>query len=256
MSILYFTTTNKGMYDFSGKKMLRSFKERKNEGDKLYVFHEEYIEYIEDEAIEYVNTKDDEMYMRWFNENKDIIPKRYKGLAEEEDERLQIGKMVKWNQKACLWFWKIVAMNRVLYVKNENYKMIVLLDIDTEFKEKIEPIFWKEVIDDVKCCGYHLGKHRGKININMCAGVESGIMVFRNDDEGKGVMKEIVRMYMSGEFRRLLRWDDGYIIRIVVSGCVKAQDLTPNSKVANVIAEGPFKGKIAHYKGVHWKRNL
>ena len=253
---MYFTTTNDKMFDISGERMIKSFINYANEDDRLYVFHETPIGWIVDTRIIYVNTKGDRIYETWWNNNKDIIPIKYGGECEEGDKRMNVGRMIKWNQKACFWFWKIVAIFYAInYVSigGAKFENFVMLDIDTEFKMNIPSEFWLNVLDEGKCCGYHLGKHRKNVNVNLCAGVESGIVIFKNSVGGKSIANEIVNIFLTDKLKELPRWDDGYVIRECVMRNNLCQDLTPLSNVANVIEEGPFKGKILHYKGTHWK---
>ena len=257
MGILYFTTTNEKMFNISGEKMINSFIKYANEDDRLYIFHETSIKWIKDTRIIYVNTKGDKIYDTWWRNNIDVIPEKYGGKCKEGDKRMNIGQMIKWNQKACFWFWKIVALFYAInYVSIEENKFenFVMLDIDTEFKTSIKKEFWESLMHEDKCCGYHLGKHRKNVNINLCAGVESGIVVFRNTYNGKKLANDIVNTFLTGKFKEYPRWDDGYVIRECVINNELCEDLTEESNVANVIGEGPFKGKIAHYKGTHWKR--
>ena len=60
-------------------------------------------------------------------------------------------------------------------------------------------------------------------------------------------------MFESGDFRQYPRWDDSYILRMVIerSGDLKCRDLVWNivGHTNRVIELGPFRGLIYHDKG-------
>ena len=101
-----------------------------------------------------------------------------------------------------------------------------------------------------------MGKYRRSVNHKACAGIESGIIVFRNCTQGLSFVHELICTFTTGDFLKYIRWDDGYILRMLIeqekheSYC---HDFVRKSNIKNVISEGPFKGKIIHEIGKHFR---
>lgn len=255
--VLYFTTFNQSLYNISGKSMIESFSNFKTINDRLIIFYEHHTPFDNcDSNINIMCVKQSSFYKKWFDENIDIIPQKHGGNCTNNAQCLKVGLSVKWNTKACLWFWKIVACYETLKYMKENpseYEYIVLIDCDTEFKSKIDSEFWNSLLPENKHCGYHLGPFRSKASVHHCSGVESGIVIFRNTDTGRQIIENIITKYTSGTFRNEARWDDGYIIRTVVEKNKHCYDFSQNCNISDVISQGPFKDIIMHHKGKHRK---
>ena len=259
--ILYFTTLNKSLFDISGYQMINSFKQF-CKYDHLVVFYEELKPFeCDQENITILCVKNAPEYNNWFKSNLDIIPKQFGGSAENTDKRLSIGHAVKWNIKACKWFWKIVACMKILELvrtsnKTESFSHIVMIDCDTEFLTTLNDSFWNKILPVDTHCGYHLGPYRSNASVHHCSGVESGILVFNNSITGYELVQCIINKFIDGSFRSEIRWDDGYIIRKVVEHRSDCYDFSNECNKSNVIAHGPFKNRIIHHKGTHRKLNL
>lgn len=255
--IIYFTTCNQKLYDVSCKYLIASFILHCKHNEKLYIFHENVNIEITNTNVIYIDVSDNELYTTWFTKYKDIIPSKYGGTANiESDSRLTYGKAVKWNQKTCLWFWKIVSLHEILKYISETTHFLVFLDADTEFKSTFDESFYENILQSKCSIGYHLGKFRRAVDHKMCAGIESGILVFKNDINSKNFINDLVDTYLSGNFLNYVRWDDGYVIRKLIetekheSHCY---DFTRKSTIKNVVSEGPFKRKIVHHIGKHFR---
>tara|TARA_B110000977_G_C11091282_1_gene496980 strand:+ start:1844 stop:2623 length:780 start_codon:yes stop_codon:yes gene_type:complete len=256
--VLYFTTCNKILYKASCKLLIQSFIKYSNKNDLLYVFHENVENFITHSKITYINVDKCEIYTRWFDNFKHIIPEKYGGLAKpENDQRLQIGLAVKWNQKACLWFWKIVAYKSIIKYLSQDISHWVFLDSDTRFISSLDSDFFEK---NCPCAlNYHLGKFRKGIHIDRCAGIESGIVVFKNTSYTFAILKDLVDTFTSGDFLNYERWDDGYILRMIVQKPVNSlhcMDIVAKANEKNVIGVGPFAGKIVHDVGKHHRLKL
>lgn len=255
--ITYFTTFNEKLYHVSGKHLINSFKKYTPVDSEFLIFHEN-VQNLHDESnIKFINMLPCEFYSNWFNEYKHIIPTKFGGLANiEMDKRLQYGLSVKWNQKACLWFWKIIAMKYVLQYMHSDTKYFVFLDSDTEFVNTIDTNFYDKMCFNFPLA-FHLGKFRKAIDNKKCAGIESGILVFKNNSDAHFLIQYILDIYISGDFQRFLRWDDGFILRKVAENFPAfCNDLTPKANIKNVISCGPFKNIIVHHIGKHHRLNI
>jgi hypothetical protein len=256
--VLYFTTCNKKLFDVSCAKLINSFIKFSNETDILYVFHENVNNLIDHIRVVYVNVENCEAYVSWFNKYKHVIPKKYGGDADpNQDTRLQFGFSVKWNQKTCLWFWKIIALKLILNYVTQDVIYWVFLDCDTRFVSKIEECFYEK---HFHCAfHYHLGKYRGKIDNSRCAGIESGILVFKNTNATFSFLTDLFDTFESGEFMNYIRWDDGYVLRMIAKKPIHSLhcvDMVPKAKIKNVITIGPFANKIVHDIGKHHRLKL
>tara|TARA_B110000977_G_C11091282_1_gene496986 strand:+ start:5922 stop:6533 length:612 start_codon:yes stop_codon:yes gene_type:complete len=201
------------------------------------------------------------MYTSWFDKFKEIIPTKFGGSAIiEGNERLQFGnKFIKWNQKTCLWFWKIVATELVRTYVNDDVQYFILLDCDTSFKSQCRLDFYDKILPPNSAFGYHLGKYRRSVDHTNCAGVESGIIVFRNNKDAHNFIDDLVVTYTSGKFIDYVRWDDGFVFRCLLGKTNHApycHDFVRKSKIKNVITEGPFRKKIVHHIGKHLRLKI
>ena len=259
--IIYYTTCNQRLYDVSCKSMIDSFLLHCNPNDILYIFHEN-VDYVNtSNNVVFVNVKDCQMYSSWFEKYKSVIPIKFGGTGIiENDKRLQYGnKFVKWNQKTCFWYWKIVATYLVKSYLQPSVDYFILLDCDTTFTSQCTLEFYNSILPPNAAFGYHLGKHRRSVDHTLYAGVESGIIVFRNNCNALTFIDDLVNTYNNGAFLDYVRWDDGFIFRCLLGKPEHASychDFVRKSKIKNVIGEGPFKKKIVHHIGKHLRLNI
>lgn len=255
--IIYFTTCNQKLYDVSCKALINSFILTCETHDKLYVFHENVNIDVTCSKVIYVNVANCKFYNDWFTKFKDHIPQKFGGNVNTiEDSRMMYGHAVKWNQKACLWFWKIVSMHNILEYITSEVSHFVFLDADTFFQSALTSEFFEKLLPIDCSVGYHLGKFRRNIEHRRCAGVESGILVFRNSTDSFQFINDLIEIFTSGSFLNYVRWDDGYILRMLIEQEKHENycyDFVSKSNIKNVISEGPFKGKIIHEIGKHFR---
>ena len=246
MKILYVTTFNNKLYNATGRDMIESFVKYKTEGD-LLIAHEDGLDAVIPHHRKFIfhDLEQDNFLSSWLKENEDIIPVelggKFEGVYEEK---------TKFNQRASQWFRKIVALNAAMDNKSD-YEAIVFLDSDTVVNKhlpgsKIEEIFSGHSMF------YHLGPHRKKSG----TGIESGIIGFNLKEEGVLLLSIVINKFRSGEFRKYLRWDDGYVFRMVVEEYtnIATRDIV-DVQENNVVEHGPFAEYLVHKKGIHWKRH-
>ena len=255
--IIYFTTCNQKLYNISCKALISTFILNSSINDKLFVFHENINIEITSLNVIYINVADCLLYNLWFNKFKDHIPIKFGGNVDiTKDERMMYGEAVKWNQKACLWFWKIISMQRICNHLTDETRFFIFLDADTFFKSSLDNTFYERILPNDCAIGYHMGKFRRSVNHKRCAGIESGIMVFRNNPNAFKFIDDLVEIYLSGTYLDYIRWDDGYILRMLIEKEIHksyCHDFVLESTIKNVISEGPFKGKIIHEIGKHFR---
>ena len=245
MKILYVTSFNRRLYEATGQRMIESFVYHKTEGDLLITYEDDLSKDIpKHRKFIFYNLEEDQWLTKWLKENEDIIPVSLGGLFEGVYE----GR-AKFNQRASQWFRKIVALNKALDYKDK-YDAIIYLDSDTVFtkhlsSEKIDKIF------DGSSMFYHLGDYRRRVK----TGIESGIIGFNLQELGEELLGTVIYKFRSGAFRKYIRWDDGYVFRMVVeeNPNISTRDLV-SCEESNVVEYGPFAQYIVHDKGVHWKQ--
>ena len=250
MKILYVTTFNKRLFKATGQKMIDSFVLHKTEGD-LLIAHEDGLDSViaKHQKIILYNLEEDEWLPKWLKENEDIIPVYLGGKFKTEDGTPTLNQ--RFNNRASQWFRKIVALKASL-----EYDAIVFIDSDTLFIEHLSAEKIEQIFDNASVI-YHLGRHRKKEG----TGLESGVIGFNLQKEGELFLDIVMEKFKSGSFRKHLRWDDGYIFRMVVeeNPNIATKDLVwefkHGSKVKSIYIEhGPFGEYIVHYKGIHHKR--
>tara|TARA_R110000823_G_scaffold267453_1_gene387418 strand:+ start:6378 stop:7178 length:801 start_codon:yes stop_codon:yes gene_type:complete len=244
MKILYVTTFNQRLYDATGKNMIESFVRHKTEGD-LLIAHEDDLDKVIPHHKKFIfhNLEEDELLDWWLKENEDIIPVAFGGKFEGEYSGVH-----KFNHRAAQWFRKIAALNRAMDIKCE-YDAIVFLDSDIVINKHLSASKIEEIFDEHSMF-YHLGPHRRESG----TGIESGVIGFNLKTMGGVLLSIVINKFKSGEFKKYIRWDDGYVFRMVVeeNPQVPTRDIV-NVNENSVVEFGPFAQYLVHNKGVHWK---
>jgi hypothetical protein len=245
MKILYVTTFNQRLYDATGKNMIESFVRYKTEGD-LLIAYEDGLDKVIPHHRKFIfhNLETDKFLSSWLKDNEDIIPTDLGGTFEGE-----YTLKAKFNQRASQWFRKIVALNRAMDLKG--YDAIVFLDSDTSINKNLKSSKIEEIFDG-QSMFYHLGPYRKESG----TGIESGVIGFNLNEQGGILLACVINKFRSGDFKNYIRWDDGYIFRMVVeeNPQIPARDLV-DVRENDVVEYGPFAEFIVHEKGIHWKQH-
>ena len=237
--ILYVTSFNKNLYQVTGRSMIESFVKWKTEGDLLITFEDGIDSDIpKHRKFLFHDLNKDEFLKNWLKENEDIIPIAYGGKF--------VGTFAnKFNRRAACWFRKIVAVKASLDL---GYDKVIFVDSDSVFKKKITEEYVDEVLEG-NSMFYHLGDLRIKRNM----GIESGFIGWDLKNGGREYLDIIIESFKSGDFRKYIRWDDGYVFRMIVeeNPQIKTKDVTEGLNLLEVIPNGPFRNFIRHDKGIH-----
>jgi hypothetical protein len=250
--ILYVTSFASDMYNASGKILINSFIKHNTEGNLLICYENFNFNILDHPANEnqkllsyplhtskYLNT--------WLRKNKDIIPVFLGGIC-----RNSLILNNEWNRKSSRWFRKIAALEYALTTYRDEYDYIVWLDSDCKILNNISSKFVIDIFID-NAVFYHLGSNRIKNGM----GVESSVIGFNKINEGYDFLNNVILFYSSGEFRKLRRWDDGWIFRTIIENRkYKTIDIVTKPYKNFVIEYGAFKGLITHDKGVHRTLNI
>jgi hypothetical protein len=254
---LFITSFNQQLYEKTGKEMVESFFKH-NPELKLLVCYEEFNYNQHDmypNLIKY-NLVDSKFLNNWLKDNLDVIPESFGGKVPDK-------KFDVWNFRASKWFRKIASFQIALTLYGNQYNSLVWIDCDSLIQNQfplslISDIFSDGNNQDMVDVFYHFGEERRKIN----TGFESGVIGFRQGN-GYKVLEKVFECYVSKYYRNIIRWDDGYVFRIIIEALesknlVKTVDLIDNKhilhkvgKKRDAINKGIFSNYIIHKKGVH-----
>lgn len=263
----YFTSFGYDMYLGTGKAMLDSFATVRGQTN-MTVYYEcpgrvDALGLDLCQRYPFVSAVDlgQSQYLReWLNTNKGIIPDYLGGLAKEcscprRDERhskhLTVDCHWQWmNRNASRWFRKVVAwrdqMDRQKRVKN---RFALWLDSDTLWQRLPTDDELDQISQGHAVC--YARAHREAI--------ESGILLFDFEHGANTIIQAVVDRY-AGDFRRLHRWDDGYVLTTVVEDHPSlCRDLVPPwpegvKKHNDVMPLTVWSTYLQHLKGSHGRR--
>ena len=263
MSILYITSFSKDLYQATGREMVSSYL-KSGIKETLLVTYEGFEFKNDDPRIASFDLNDSKYLQNWLKKNANIIPTYLGGNAKPSPET-QVIFRDPWNRKASRWFRKIASFEYALntFNKDQKYDYLVWIDCDSLILKKIEPQWLIEKAFRGGDIFYHLGEERAKKK----TGIESGVIGFK---KGKGyqVLRKVFQIYETGEFKQLKRWDDGYVFKFVIEGCIKLRmingiDLaTHANRISNeggkmeVICKSIFRHHILHKKGLHKRMQI
>lgn len=259
--ILYCTTFNKKLFDTVGKNMLMSFMERKPEGDLLICYEDNIFGDIYNvvktfNKIKFYNLENNFKLTNWLYDNRDIIPVKYGGEFKgcncsnlPSDKHFYKNHIRRcpglgFNMRAACWFRKIIVWD---YAQSLDYDIIFFLDADTLIKKSISESYVQSIFGDADMF-YQLGLHRKRLE----TGIESGIIGWRRN--GYFFINKVLKCFLSKNFLKYDRWDDGYIVRKVLEETpeINAVDIVGPHMLrpfAHVTPYGKFANYIQHDKG-------
>lgn len=253
--LLYVTSFNDPMYRATGARLVSSFRESASEG-KLLLCHESCSPAIADEdhdRIFCLSLDNSVLLHLWLAENADIIPISMGGRAgscrcPEPDnpasEHVR-GCVHGWfNKNASRWFRKIVSLNEAVRFADARY--LIWLDSDCFFKRQVS-------LDDV--IGWFDGCATFIHKSNQRQVIESGLLGFDLAAEGFQLIEQTMNRYLSGQFRRDERWDDGFQFQVTLEAHpeISVNDIATVAAgpLKDVVGRGLAGAYIAHEKGIH-----
>ena len=259
LPLLYVTSFNKRLYNATGRQLIQSFLQHKINNKLLITYEENAAEKIpkKDNFIFY-NLENDIVLKEWLERFKYLIPAYYGGTApdcschivKERDnwDKHKLGcAHSEWNRRASQWFRKIVSLKEALKLNPER---IVFLDSDVYFLRHVNLAIIKTTFDN-KGLFYHLGKYRKKIG----TGIESGVIGFAREHGGFRFLQAVIDCFLSGDFRQYIRWDDGYIFKMMLDKLGKTfphRDLVVQHRnTSHVVQLGVLANFFCHNKGWH-----
>ena len=192
--------------------------------------------------------KDSEYLNNWLIKFKDDIPVELGGscinFRAKFDETVQ-----NWNYKASLWFRKVASLKIALDKYSDMYEQIVWVDIDTVVYGALNNKFLNTLFGD-KDCFYFLGEFRRNID----AGVESGLLGFKKD--GFNILTDLFKLYDSGDFRNIPRWDDGFVIKTLIQDKYTGISNDCAEPIPRPMDATDIIKVLHHKKGIHGQHNV
>lgn len=240
-TIVYVTSCKKSMYDLYGKEFIKDLSGSTPPSDKIVVCTEDFTIPPMHNVHQYDISRYDWL-KTWLHKNHDIIPPEFGGTCT--------GKLSYFNKNTSKWMRKVAAIRYAAHTFN--FDILIWIDIDSRLKQSIDDKIINKSFTDANVF-YHQGYVRDYIR-DM--GIETGIVGFYGEP-GKRVLDEWFRQYDSGEFRKLKRWDDGYVFREVMRNSdVQYNDMTGFSFGFEPVKSSPWSAYIEHLKGQHKEKQL
>jgi hypothetical protein len=243
--MIIFTTFNKKIYEFSGRDLISSIKEKMPK-TKIVA----YKEFNEDIGVKSVDISKIKTLNKVIRENLDIIHESFGGKSQDNDF---------WNKRWPGWLRKVVMAHHAVCTKNYN-DMLVFVDSDIRFEKQIKENELRDLMQ---------GAAIGILQGNREA-IESGIIaVDATKPEAKDFYQQFMDCFLSGQFRSYKRWDDGYVMTKIKEKNLKTiHDFAQNKKAQKFTNSNgyttnqqilPFSELaiyVEHDKGLHLKNNI
>lgn len=259
ISVLYVTSFSADI-SASGFELLESFGSCRVQGHML-IAHEGVSAFPAgrskpDWAITHDLDKD-EFLRNWLVANRPYIPEHLGGTAKgcqcpngpygpHDKKRHRLPCVGYWFcRNASRWFRKVVALRFALQLKPE---YIVWVDADCRFLKQVR-------VEHVKSW---FQQHDVFYFKSQRPVMETGIVGYdvRPGHRGRDVIRSVQLCYTSGDYRRLIRWDDSYVTQKAIAATgVRAVDLaTRVGEHGAVIEYSPVGQYIMHDKGRHGRK--
>ena len=244
------STFNEQMYHSTGKGMLASV--GKFIPDARQVVYEEFDTVELD--IDTVKVTELKKFTTVFNENRDVITKQFGGDA------VDVAGDKSWNIRWFGWFRKVLMNHHAICeVGYDDY--VIFVDSDMRFVKTFDEQFIKTATQG-KAVSYFRGKR---------AAIDSGFVVVNGrDPNAVKFYDKFMNTFLTKEFRKLKRWDDGYVLTKNVQNCpsewthdfaagkhpIIHKNTTGYITGGQVMPQSAWRDYIEHDKGIHWKRDI
>jgi hypothetical protein len=258
MRILYVTSFGPDMYTATGRHLIESFQESGTPGAMLICHEGGLGSQIADDfgpesnRLRSYDLDRSHLLRTWLAANQDIIPPDLGGAAPrctcadpDDPQGAHVPRCpYQWfNKNASRWFRKIASLEHALTATDAD--ALAWLDCDCRFKRELPVNMWTWLFKDAAVL-YHKSPQREVI--------ESGVIAFRMDAAGRGLLGAVIERYATGAFRADERWDDGYQFQRVIERHpeIPSKDLSAKTTVYDfVLPSSPLGAYIDHFKGVH-----
>lgn len=255
--ILFVTSYSKDIYEVSGRRLLESFQVVGQKSPVLVCYEQQRPDgYTRDPYLPYDLAKDS-FLQDWLEDNKDVIPDylggtmticKCKDAGKRHSPYHSKGCYWHWmNRNASRWFRKIASMRHAFQIaETMKPEMIVWLDADSYLIQKMPVTFLEEQLDGSDI--FYFRGHR--------EAAETGVICFRNNERSRAFLAALCYRYVSKEYQKHHRWDDGYQFTTLTqphADYATTRDLVHptkwNLKTNDVVPTTPIKRYLVHAKG-------
>lgn len=244
--VCFITSMTLPMYKYHGQKMVESLYYKTKELNRVIKVYTEGFEEFH-EHIHYINIDNDKWLNDWLTNFKYLIPLEYGGTNSNY--------MRNFNYNASKWIKKVASIKLARNLNNFDY--LIWIDCDSKIHININ---YELISESFKDCNvfYHHGIKREKKQY----GIETGVIGF--DKIGLNIIDRWTTYFQTGNFEKLRRWDDGFVLRHIINKIkikkdvsILIKDLTPDD--ANwlyPLRSSIWNPYIEHIKGSHTRKKV
>ena len=254
LNVLWLTSMSSSLYKIYGKDFIESFRKH-HPNSKLLITVDKDIpnsnKRISSENMIVVDLTDIRLLKKFIKKNKENIPIDEGGIIS----RTELIKKNKFNNRWFGWYKKVLTLFLAvdLYQYHQNFDIFVWIDCDCIIKSQVSNLYLQQQLNN-KSLSYFYGPIRKKET-----GIESGLLFFdiRKNKKGVEIIKKWHDLYWSKEYLSYPRWDDGYLLKILLldkdkklfSKHITDLGLKSTSQDSHVMTGCDIWSKIIHQKG-------
>ena len=246
MRVLYVTSFSPDLYKSSGKRMLESYA-AVGAPERMLVCHEGLPDLKNRYPHDVYDLGTDEFLQTWLEENRDVIPVHLGGdlqpcrcpTRHKRHARHRPGCIQDWMRRnASRWFRKVASWR---YAAEQDADIIFWIDSDC---------IWKKQLPQKELLRYFAGTAVFYFRAHRPA-PDTGLLGFDLRKGGREFIDEVCRYYTSKDYRKFDRYDDGYIVGVVINDKIVAtHDVIPKKQSTNhVIPLTSIAQYVDHDKG-------
>jgi len=244
--ICFITSMSKNMYEMYGNKLLEDLGENTRELHRNIIVYSENMN-INKEHVFFKSLVDNTWLNEWIKENEDIIPIEYGGKSQEKSGpfRYNASKFIK----------KVASIRDAIQSYKAEYYLWI--DCDTKIKQNIDDNVIKQSFEN---CDFFY--HHGKKREHKQYGIETGLFGFNNN--GINIIEKWAEYFKNKNFRKLRRWDDGFVLRHLIikkfkrkCNDMRLKDLAYNcADWLHPLKSSIWNDYIEHIKGEHYRNGV
>lgn len=262
MTVLFVTSFSPAMYAASAQPFLESFLARQRGASIVVGYEGEMPPLLRSEKIIPHALETDKFLQDWLEANRDVIPaalggdwagcacsRRHPRFPEKLAHELFCPGGY-FNYNASLFFRKVATLRTALArARRKKLDTLVWMDCDCVIHQALSRLFLRSLLNSSDCAVLQ-GDRRV---------IEACVMIFNLKGKGGHVLDAVFEDYISGDFRKQKRWDDGNLFTRVLE---RRQDFVKRDLVANnggdskTIPLSPLAIYVEHAKGRHKKLGI
>ena len=233
--ILFVTSFDQQLYDHSGRKLVQSFYDKQTWGS-LLCCHENFEQPAKTlDGIRLIG--------RDITLNKNLLDwdSKYRERCESSNHF--------WNHRAWQWYRKSVALRVALTSECTDVRWLIWLDCDCEFLSDLAPMVLY-ALSKGAAVTYLKGQRKW---------TETGVVIYDLNEGAALFIESVGKIYDSGKFLELERWDDCWIfdhVRTYYPSDMFRDIADPNETDLRVLESSPLGRYLLHKKGSHIREGV